>query len=253
MPRSARLAALAAVSVSCLTVTACGLVGLASTGSAPAASASASASPDPLAIVTANTIAIRALADLKAVSGLTIDGYFTDSGQSYTIDLKIKSGKGCTGSIGMGTKGSVKLIVIGKTVYVNPDDAFWKANAGSTADTVIALVNGRYIKTTKSTNTGQLSQACDLNQVVPSSFKIHGTMTKGKLTTLRGVKVLPLSEPTEGTMWVTDTAKPVVVEVKSPKDSSGSGGDLTFSTSVPVTLTPPPASDVIDGSAIGAS
>jgi hypothetical protein len=45
---------------------------------------------------------------------------------------------------------------------------------------------------------------------------------------------------------VTDTAKPELVEVKSPQVADN-GGDLTFSTSAPVTLTPPPASDVFEG------
>jgi hypothetical protein len=251
--RSARLAALAAVSASCLTVTACGLMNTGSAGGTATASASASASPDPLASVTGNTIATRAVANLKAASSVTIDGSFTDSGQAYTLDLKIKSAKGCAGSIGMGSKGSFKLIVIGKTLYFDPDDAFWKANAGSAADTVITLVNGRYIKSTTKGSVSQLAKLCDLNQVLTASFKIDGTLTKGKLTTLGGVKVLPLTQGTQGTMWVTDTAKPEVVKIEAPKDSSGTSGALTFSTSAPVTLTPPPASQVIEGSAVGVS
>lgn len=245
-----RLAALAAVGAGCLMVAACGQGGSAAAGGA---SASASVNPDPLASVSANAIATKAVADLKAASTLAIDGSLADSGHDYTLDLKIKSGKGCAGSIGEGSKGSFKLIVIGKTVYLNPDDKWWKANAGSAADSLITLVNGRYIKaTTSSSGAAQLSGLCNLSQVMASSFKIVGTMTKGKLTTLDGVKVLPITDDQNATGWVTDTAKPELVEVKSPKDSSGEGADLTFSTSASVTLTPPPASDVIEASAIGA-
>jgi hypothetical protein len=246
-----QLAALAVAGACCLMVAACGSGSSAAAGGASGASASASATPDPLASLSANKIATEAIANLKAASSATIDGSFFDSGQAYTLHLGLKPGKGCTGSISTGSKGSFKLIVIGKTLYLDPDDAFWKANGGSAADSIIALVNGRYIKTTTSGSMGQLAQLCDLSQVIASSFKIDGTLTKGTLTTLGGVKVLPLSQGTQGTMLVTDTAKPEIVEIKSPKDSSGSGGDLNFSPGALVTLTAPLASQVIEGSAVG--
>ena len=245
------MAALAAVSASCLAVTACGASSSGSAGGV--ATASATTSVDPLASVSANTIATKAIADLKAASTETIRGSFTDSGQAFTLDLGIESGKGCTGSIGEGSKGSFKLIVIGKTLYLDPDDTFWKANAGSSANSVIALVNGRYIKTTTSGSMGQLAKLCDLSQVVASSFKTDGTLTKGHPSTTSGVTVLTLSEGTANTMVVTDEAKPEVLEIKSAADSSGVGGDLTFSAIAPVTLAPPVTTDVIEGSAIGVS
>jgi hypothetical protein len=65
------------------------------------------------------------------------------SGQSFTVNLAIKPGHGCTGTIGMGAKGNLKLIVINKTVYLNPDNTCWNANSGADAATVIALVDGR--------------------------------------------------------------------------------------------------------------
>ncbi len=250
-PGSAGLAAIAVTGVCCLMVAACGTGNSAAAGGGSTSSASASSTPDPLASLSANKIATEAIANLKAAASVTIDGSFVDSGQAYTLNLGLKPGKGCAGTIGTGSKGSFKLIVIGKTLYLNPDDTFWKANAGSAADSVITLVNGRYIKTTTSGSMGQLAQLCDLAQVIASSAKIDGTLTKGTLTTLGGVKVLPLSQGTQGTMWVTDTAKPEVVEIKSPKDSTGTGGDLNFSPGAPVTLAAPPASQVIEGSAVG--
>ena len=62
----------------------------------------------------------------------------------------------------MGSKGSAKLIVIGKTMYLNPDDKYWEAGLGSAAAAAaLHLVNGRYIKTT--TSGGILAQLCDLS------------------------------------------------------------------------------------------
>jgi hypothetical protein len=247
--RSVRLAALAAVGAGCLTVSACGLTNSGGSGGA-SASASASVNPDPLASVSADTIATQAIANLKAASNLTMGGTLSVIGQPYTLDLGIKSGKGCAGSIDEGSKGSVKLIVIGQTVYVKPDDKWWQAIAGSSAvaTNISELTNGRYVKTTPTSKVGALSALCNLSEVLAQSFNIDGTLAKGKLTTLDGAKVLPITDGSGGTAWVTDAAKPELVAVKSPKKASGDGGDLTFSTSAPVTLTPPPASDVIDGS-----
>ena len=248
--KSVQLAALAAVGASCLTVAACGASNSAAASGGSSASTSASNTPDPLASLSANKIATEAITNLKAASSLTIGGSLVDSGQPYTVSLGIKPGKGCDGSVGMGSKGSFKLIVIGKTAYLNPDGKFWKANAGSAGDAVAKLVDGRYIKTTTSGSMGQVTQLCDLSQML-DSLKVTGTITKGKLTTLAGVKVLPLTQGTDGTMWVTDTAKPEVVQVEAPKGTDRTSGVVTFSPGVPVTLTAPPASEVLDGSAVG--
>jgi hypothetical protein len=248
--RPVQLAALAAVGASCLTVAGCGLIHSAAAGGASGASASASSTPDPLASLSANKIATEAMANLKAAASLTMDGNLVDSGQAYTVKVGIKPGKGCAGSIDMGSKGSFKIIVIGKTVYINPDDTFWKADAGSDATAALQLVDGRYIKTTASGSLGSVTELCDLSQAL-GSIKVTGTMTKGKLTTLNGVRVLPLTQAGDGTLWVTDTAKPEVVKMVAPKGSDGTSGTLTFSPGAPVTLTAPPASDVLAGSAVG--
>jgi hypothetical protein len=139
--------------------------------------------------------------------------------------------------------------VIGKTIYFNGDDAFWKANAGSAADAMVKLVAGRYVKITSSGSTGLLTERCDLSRSL-GGITVSGT-TKGKLTTLDGVKVLPLTQAGNGTVWVTDTGKPEIVKIAFPAGSDGLSGTLTISTGAPVSLTAPPASKVVDGSAIG--
>jgi len=121
-----------------------------------------------------------------------MDGSLLISGQPVTVTLGIKPGKGCAGSIDMDSKGSAKLIMIGKTMYLNPDDKYWEAGLGSAAAAAaIHLVNGRYIKTT----------------------------TSGGL----------------------------------PEGSDSIAGVLSFSPGAPVTLTAPPASDVVEGPAVGSS
>ena len=243
-----RLAALAAVGAGCLMVAACGP---GNSGGA-AATASASGNPDPLASLSASDIATKGIANLEAASSLTMDGSLLISGLPVTVTLGIKPGKGCAGSVDMGSKGSAKLIVIGTTMYLNPDDAYWEAGlAKSDAAAAIHLVNGRYIKTT--TSGGILARLCDLSHSL-GSLKLSETMTKGKPTTLNGIKVLQITEGSDGWLYVSDTAKPELVGMEMPEGSDSSvAAVLTFSPGAPVTLTAPPASDVVEGSAVGSS
>jgi hypothetical protein len=243
-----RVAAVASAGASCLAAAACGGVTASSLRAVPVASATA----DPLASVTGITAATEAADNLKAASSLTMAGTASQSGTSVTVNLGLKPGHGCTGTVEEGTGGTIKLVVIGTTIYFNPDAAFWKSSLGSAASAVTTLVNGRYIKTsTASKGMSSFSNLCDLSHsIMAGALKPDEVVTKGALTTIGGVRVLPI-KASDGVIYVTDTSKPEIVEVFAPKGDPGGPSKLMFSIDAPVALTPPPASQVIDGSAIG--
>ena len=245
-PRFVRTTLVAAAGVSCLAIAACGSNSSAGAGAAP----SASSTVDPLAGLSAAKVLAETVADAKVASSLTMKGTITQSGQSLTVNLAIKPGHGCTGTIGMGSKGNLKLIVIGKTAYLNPDDTFWKANSGANAATVIALVGGRYLQApTSDSNMTAFAGLCDVSQILaPDSSS--GPVTRGAVTTLAGTRVLPLKD-SESVAYVTDTSKPELVQLSAPKGSKNGSGLVTVTMNVPGTLTAPPASQVIDGSKLG--
>jgi hypothetical protein len=248
-PGFARAAAIAAIGASSLAAAACG----GPTASALSAAPSASATADPLAHLTGYQVATQAMANLKAATSLTVVGTVTQSGQASTLNLRLKPGKGCSGTVEDGTTGAIKLVVIGSTVYFNPDDKFWKANAGSDASAVTALIDGRYIKTTTSASgMADIASVCDLSHSIASNTLDGNSkgVAKEPVTTLNGVRVLPL-KASDGTLYVTDTSKPQLVEVYSPKGAPDGAGKVDFQVGVPVTLTPPPAAQVIDGSKVG--
>lgn len=241
------MALVAAAGASCLAVAACGSSGSASAGAAP----SASSTVDPLAGLSAAKVQAKTVADAEAAPSLTMKGSIAQSGQSFTVNLGIKPGHGCTGTIGMGAKGSLKLIVINKTVYLNADNAFWKANSGAEAATVIALIDGRYIKASASdSNVSPWAQLCDVSQLFSSDGPTSGPLTKEAITTLNGTRVLPLKSA-DGMAYVTDTSKPELVQLSAPKGAKNGSGLVAVTMDVPVTLTVPPASQVIDGSKLG--
>jgi hypothetical protein len=244
--RFVRTTLVAAAGVSCLAIAACGSSGSASAGPAP----SASSTVDPLAGLSAAKVQAKTIADAEAASSLTMKGSIAQSGQGLTVNLAIKPGHGCTGTIGLGAKGNLRLIVISKTVYLNPDNTFWKMNSEADAATVIALVDGRYIEAPASNSSmAPWAQLCDVSQLFSSNGSTSGPV-KEAVTTLNGTRVLPLKD-SDGTAYVTDTSKPELVQLSAPKGSKNGSGLVTVTMNVPVTLAAPPASQVIDGSKLG--
>jgi hypothetical protein len=241
--------------VACLAAVACSSGSSTTVSSGGGGSTTTAGSPtpsvDPLAALTADQVFTKAVADAKAAPSLKMVGTVNESGAVYTVNLGFKKGEGCTGTIAVSGKGSFALTVIGTTAYLNPDAKFWKSYAGSSAATVIALLNGRYIKgSTNDANVAPLAKLCDINQLL-GSFKPEGTISKGKVTTRGGQQLLPLKDSKGGTMFVTDTSTPQMVLVENLGANAGSSGTVTFAVNAPVTLVPPPASKVIDGSKLG--
>lgn len=238
-----RMASVAA-GASCLALAAC---------SSAASSPGASGAADPLASMSAAQVAAEVTANAKAASSLTLAGSMTQAdGTGETASLAVKPSQGCTGTIGTMGKGSFKLTKIGSTIYLNPDKQFWESNGGAAASTIINLVNGKYIKISSTDkNMGSVADLCDVAQMFSTDGK-QDTLTKGKVTTLNGTRVLPLNDTSEGSVsYVTDTSKPQLVEITSPKGAKDGSGKITVTYGAPVTLTAPPASQVIDGSKLG--
>jgi hypothetical protein len=242
-PSLARMAAAAAAAAACISCLA--------TAAQAGTVASGSTGRDPLAGLSASKVSAEALANLKAAPSLKMAGTLYDSGAKYTLSLGIKPGRGCTGTLGTGGKGSFKLIVIGRTVYFNPDVKFWESAAGKNAAAIIKLVHGRYIKTsTSDKDMATVATVCDISNAI-ASVKVTGAAAKGALTTVGGIRVLPLRYSGGSVMDVTDTSKPEAVAIGGPKGTATGDGTLTFSVGARVTLTAPPASQVINGSTLG--
>jgi len=239
--------ALAAVAAACLAVAACG-----GSGSSGGTTSSSTGSADPLAAMSAKQVVAKSVADLKAAKSFLLVGSVTDAGQAQGLDIGYLKGKGCQGTVTEGTKGSIALVVIGTTAWIKPDNKFLQSTAGSQASAAIALLSGRWLKgNTSNANVASVTSVCDVNSLT-SSFTDTGTLVKGKLTTLRGQQVLPITDTTKGgTFYATNTATPQVVQISNTTGKGGSTGTVKFDIGAPVTLTPPPASQTVDGTAFG--
>jgi hypothetical protein len=90
-----------------------------------------------------------------------------------------------------------------------------------------------------------------VSQLLSSGFMGTGTLAKGPVTTLGGTRMLQLKVSDGATAYVTDASKPDLVEVFALKGTKDGSGKVTFTVGAPVTLTAPPASQVVDGSLLG--
>jgi len=228
-----------------------GMVMVVAVGTCCLAAVACSSSPsDPLANVTGLKVATEAVDNLQAAPSLTMDGAGTESGQTVSVNLGIIPGKGCTGTIGEGSKGSVSVVEIGASLYLKLDNTMWQTIAGSEAAKVVQLVDGRYVKESASSSTSGASSSCNISQVFGPNM-LSATFTKDQVTTLDGIRVLPLKDSDGGTMYVSDTSKPELVEISVPKGTASTTGQFTINVGAPVTLTAPPASQVINASDLG--
>ena len=238
--RTGRGAALAltAAAAACLAVAGCG--------------GSSGGGSDPLSGMPAKQVVDKAVSDLKSASSFTMAGDVNQSGEALGVNLGYVKGKGCAGTVTEGGKGSIALVVIGSTAWIKPSDKFLESSAGSQAAAAIALLKGRYLKgSTSNSNVASLTAVCDVNQMT-TSFTQTGTLTKGKVTTAGGVQVLPITDKTKGgTMDVTDSSTPQIVQITNTTGQGGSTGQIKFDVGKQVTLTAPPASQTVDGAPFG--
>lgn len=215
------------------------------------ASSTPSKSAGPLDGLSGGEIAQKAMVNLKQASTFHYAGTGKSSGMTIAMDITVVSGKGCEGSLTEG-KGSVMVTMIDTTVWAKADRAFWIAN-GISDPAVLSMVADKWIRTTKSGNLGSsMSNLCNLNKMLDPKV-VGGTtrLQKGSTSTVDGQPALQLKDTAgSGTIEVSNTAEPRLLSATDPSPTDG--GTFAFTDyNAPVNLTPPPASETIDGKKYG--
>jgi hypothetical protein len=211
--------------------------------------ASASAQGGALDGLSADQIASRAIADFKTVSSVHVNGSVKSSGQNISLNLSLGT-QGCTGTMGISGEGSFVLLKIGNTLWIKPDDTFWKKAAGSAGSAVTDLLSGKYIKPSSSgSSLASIGDLCNPDQFAKSFGGDMTGMVKGASTTISGQPALQIKDSGDpASAYVTESAKPEFLRL----DGGGSNGKLDFTQyNAPLNLTPPPASKVLDGAKYG--
>lgn len=250
------LTSVIAISVTCLSATACGTASTArpaalhSPVSTDSGVASASSQKDPLAGMTGKQIEAEAIANIKAATGMTMDVDLSSGGKRDIYHLAIKPGQGCVGTIGQVGAGSYSVVVIGATVYVKPDAVMWKAHLADSPEADAGVAEGKYLTGTSfDVLDGGKGGVCNLSfWLMPVSAP--GNAVKGAFTTIDGTRVLTLKDPAGLVEYVTDTSKPEIAGFTIPAYLRQPASKITFSFG-PVVLAAPPSNQVMDGSKSG--
>ena len=222
-------------------------VGAAGCGGAGPAGTSAGSKANPLATLSAEQIARKAVADLGTAAAVHVTGWITDSGQRTDINLTLVHGKGCDGSISTQNGGSFLLIMIGTALWLKPDETFWKS-AGSNDPAVLKILVGKYIKPSAKSDLRTLGQLCDPSKLFASGKTIG--LVKGKNATISGQPALELKDAKDpGSAYVSISARPQVLRIIGTASNAGQIDFTGYGT--PVTLTAPPASQTLDGAKYG--
>ena len=195
---------------------------------------------NPLGRLTADQIAKKAATDLKAATSFHYHGSGKASGQTVSISMSVTH-QGCTGGISAGREGGFAIVAIGKTVWIQPNDKFWEF-AGIPAS-LLPTVHGKWLAVT-GTGSNSLTAAfapfCNASKLVSALGPKLTGLVKGKTIKISGHRALQLRDGNgRESIYVSISSKPEILRISN-------NGTLSFSAyGAHVTLTPPPASDVI--------
>ena len=205
---------------------------------------------DPLAADTSVWILHHASTDTETAFAVHLTGSGEDSGHTMTFDLSIAGSDGCTGKVTESGAGSFQLIFDGSTVWVKPDDEFWRVASGITDPAQLAAVEGKYLTATAGgSGLGEIASLCQLTAALKGLTSVPDDTagaTRGPVTRINGQRELKVSDAKDSSYaYVTDTAQPRLLQVV---ETGSDGGELSFGyPGTPVAITPPPASEIITG------
>jgi len=190
-----------------------------------------------------------AKADMGDLTSVKVSGELTSSGQQISLDLQTGTGGNCTGTIGIGD-GSAELLGVDGQIWMKPDEAFWRANGGDSADQLIALVGDKWVVLPSTDQS--FTQFCDVNQLLDQMLKSTddgSTYAKKGTTTVDGDDVVKIenTDPKDGTsMGYVLTDDPHYL-VKIEKTEGSDTGSVTFSAfNEKLDVQAPADSDVVD-------
>jgi hypothetical protein len=222
------------------------------------ACASSSSSTSALAGLSADQIVQKSVADLKAASSVQINGKVVSSGQHIAIDVTDVAAQGCQGTVGLtaaatstskAVAGTADIIEADNTVYMKLSESFFTSAGLPASD--FATVSGKYIKLSSNSDLASFAQLCNPANLSTAFSKQDTGFVSAGTTTIKGQTALAFKQPknaSNGTVYVSQTATPQIVRLAGP---AGQGSIDFTNYNAHVTITAPPASEVIDGGKFG--
>ena len=163
-----------------------------------------------------------------------------DSGSTIGLDVHYV-GKDASGKVSIDGD-ELRFLKVDEKTFFKAEDSFWKSMSGDQADTIIAVINGRWIQTHGEQDFADLVSFADRSFLADNVLKPDATPKKGDPKTVDGVKCLAL-EDGEGTLYLAaDDARPIQI------DDGKDGGILRFSYKDQEAPQAPASSQILDSS-----
>ena len=172
------------------------LAGVGAGGPAARAAGESVESESPSAILAAARSAIDAVSTVRFV------GSGVSGASSISLDLRVAAGKGGEGTVNL-DGAAFQFVVIGDEAYLKASAAFWKRFGNEAASQLVA---GRWFKAPATGSFASLANFGNLHALVAALLSPTGVLSKGPLTTVRGQKVIAITNRADGwTLYVAAT------------------------------------------------
>lgn len=203
-------------------------------------------------------IANKAIKATKTAGSLTLDANLKTSEGQMKAFLALDTKGQCSGTITMGSTGTMELIKTGKLAYMRFDEAFLREQneGGSPEETeaVLKMLKGRWVKTDATDPEFKDGlEMCELDTML-SEFETGINFAKrGEETTVNGKKALTLTEKDGDTtykIYVATEGEPYLLKI----DQKGGEDPGTVSIkdyNKPVPSKKPAAKDILDLDELG--
>jgi hypothetical protein len=190
----------------------------------------ATKSPDAIVSAASNSI--------SGVKSVHVSGTVTSNGAPITLDLSLVAGKGGGGQ--MSESGlSFKIIDLKQVVYLNGSDAFWRHVGGNAA---AQLFHGKWLRAPATGQFASVAALTDVQTLFSKLLSSHGTLAKGRTSTVSGQKVVAVRDTTMGgTLYVATTGRPYPIELSK---TGAQGGHIAFDRYNESVSLKPPASSI---------
>ncbi len=188
-----------------------------------------------------------AVADMKALDSVTMEGKLTQGDTELGLELSLNTDGDCTGSLTQGD-GTAQLVSTGGKSYLKGDEAFWTGTAGGAdqGKAILAVLGDKWALFPQST--GGFAEICDLDQLLSSLGDGKSKLTKGDVSDVDGEEVVAVTSKADDGDTVAKVAtgdKHYILEIS--KDGGTDSGSFSFSKfDEPVDVQAPAEDQVVD-------
>ncbi|WP_240134827.1 hypothetical protein [Streptomyces sp. MUM 178J] len=221
--------------------------------------------PDPLAGLTADQIADKALDTTKAVNSLKVKGSKNADGELTEFDVAVTQKGDCAGTLRSGgstadSGSSADIRVVGKAAYVKGDEKYYQETGeedGASAEEgagIAELLKGRWIKVPEDEgDPDDLAAICDVDIHLELADRSKTGLAKGEDADVDGKKAAVLTKKSGAetfTYYVSKDGEPYLLKFTSEggkEPESVQFADFNAS----LTVEAPPADQVLDPAKLG--